>query len=112
MRPAPSDPHIGLVHTPRTGLESLILADPLLEFRRVALLPAKDGGWVDLNTTLLHHLDQITVADPVFAVPAHAQQDNLNQKATALEQKQQGGSSGSRPPYSAKVNATEPRRPA
>src|SRR3712207_5657443 len=79
-------------HDPRkTG--TLILADSLLDFRRIALNPTKDGRWVDLDTALLHHFGEIAVADAVLAVPAHAQQDDLNWKAAALEQGQQGGSS-------------------
>lgn len=70
--PAPSDPHVGLIHTPRTGPESLVLADPLLDLRRVALNPSVDRRWVDLDPTLLHHLRQITIADAVLAVPADA----------------------------------------
>jgi hypothetical protein len=35
--------------------------------------------------------------DAVLAVPAHAQQDDLDRKATALEQSQQDGSSTGRP---------------
>jgi hypothetical protein len=48
------------------------MADPLLDLRRVALHPAKDGGQVNLDTTLLHHLGKIPVADAVLAVPADA----------------------------------------
>ena len=75
---------------------SLIGSDPLLDLRRVALDPAKDSGWVDGDTALRHHLGQIAVADAVLTVPAHAQQDDLDRKATALEQRQQGGSSMNR----------------
>jgi hypothetical protein len=58
--------------------------------------PAKDRGWVNLDTTLLHHFGQITVADPVLAIPAHTQQDDLDQKAAALENRLQSGSLDSR----------------
>jgi hypothetical protein len=77
---------------------SLVSANPLLDLRRVALDSAKEGGWVDADTALLHHLSQVSIADAVFAVPAHAQQDDLDRKAAALEQGQQGGSSTGRPP--------------
>ncbi len=63
----------------------LILVDSLLDLRRVALNSTKDRGWIDRDTTLLHHFRQIAIADAVFAVPAHAQQDDFNWKATALE---------------------------
>jgi hypothetical protein len=52
----------------------------------------------DADTTLLHHLGQIAVTDPVLAVPAHAQQDELDRKAAALEQRQQDDSKDNRPP--------------
>ncbi len=76
---------------------SLVLADPFLDLRGIALDPTKDRAWMDGDTALEHHFSQIAVADAVFAVSAHAHQDDLNGKATALEQRQQGGSSGSRP---------------
>jgi hypothetical protein len=40
---------------------------------------------------------RVRTSSPILAVPAHAQQDDLNREATALEQRQQDGSSGSRP---------------
>jgi hypothetical protein len=55
---------------------------------------------------LLHHFGQIAIADAVCAVPVHAQQDDRDRKATALEDRQQDSFSGSRPPYTAEVNAT------
>jgi hypothetical protein len=64
----------------------------------VTLNPAKDRARVDQDAALLHHLSQIAVADAILAVPGHAQQDNLNGKAAALEQRQQGGSSTGRIP--------------
>ena len=36
--------------------------------------------------------NSIAVADPVLTVPAHAQQNDLNWKAAAFEQRQRGGS--------------------
>jgi hypothetical protein len=38
------------------------MADSFRDLWGIALNPAKDGGWVDLDTTLLHHLGQIPVA--------------------------------------------------
>ena len=51
-----------------------MLAHPLPDLWGVALNPAKDRRRVDLDTTLLHHFGEIAIADPVLAVPAHAQQ--------------------------------------
>ena len=72
---------------------SLVWSNPLLNFRRVALNPPKDRAWTDADPALGHHFSQVAIADPVLAVPAHAQQDGLNGKAAALEQRQQDGSS-------------------
>jgi len=66
-------------------------------FRGVALNPAEDRGWGNLDAPLGHHLGQIAVADPILAVPAHTQQDDLNRKAARLEQRQRGSSMTSRP---------------
>ncbi|WP_083861281.1 hypothetical protein [Microvirga lotononidis] len=55
--------------------------------------PAKDRAWINADTALGHHFCQIAIADPVLAVPAHAQQDDLDWETAALEQRQQGGSS-------------------
>jgi hypothetical protein len=40
---------------------------------------------IDGHTALAHHLLQITVADPIAAVPAHRREDNLAFKMTPLE---------------------------
>jgi hypothetical protein len=73
-----------------------------------AVNPTHDRGWVDAYTALLHHLGEITVADPVLAVLAHAQQDRLDRKATALEQGQQDASRRAALEYIGRVNATVP----
>jgi hypothetical protein len=49
------------------------------------LNPAEDRRWVDIDAALLHYFGQIAIADPVFAIPAETQQDDLNGKAAALE---------------------------
>jgi hypothetical protein len=75
----------------------LVLTHSFLDLWRITLDPTENGTWVDLDSTLLHHLGQIAVADAVLAVPPHPQQDDLGWKATALEQRQQDGSSVDRP---------------
>jgi hypothetical protein len=77
---------------------SLVWSYPLLDLRSRALNPTEDRGWVNGNATLLHHLGEIAIADPVFAGPPHAQQDDLDRKATALEQRQQSDPSTGRLP--------------
>jgi hypothetical protein len=76
---------------------SLVLANSLLNLRGIALNPAEDGARINSDAALLRHLGKITVADPVFTIPAHTQKDDLDWKAAAFEQRQQDGSSGSRP---------------
>jgi hypothetical protein len=44
------------------------------------------------DTAFGHHLGEIAIADAVLAVPAHAQQDDLNWEAAALEQRHGSGS--------------------
>ncbi len=75
----------------RTG-GTLVLAGSLVDLRRITLDPAEEGGGIDRDTTLLHHFGQIAIADPILAVPAHAQQDDLNREAAALEHRQQDSS--------------------
>ncbi len=74
-----------------------MLAHPLLDLRGVALNSAENGAWVDRDAVLLHHFGQIAIADAVLAVPAHAQQNDRDRKAAALEQRQQDDSSISCP---------------
>jgi hypothetical protein len=77
---------------------ALVSANQLLNLWGVTLNPTEDRGWVNVDTALLHHLSQIAVADAILAVPAHAQQDDIDRKAAALEQRQQRGSSTGRIP--------------
>jgi hypothetical protein len=58
----------------------------------ISLDLAEDGAWIDRNAALLHHLSQIVIDDCVLAAPTHAQQDDLDWEAPALEQRQKGGS--------------------
>jgi hypothetical protein len=95
--PASADPHVSFIDAPGARPTPLIPVNSLLDLRGVALDPAKDRGRVDRDASLLHHLSQVTVADPVLAVPPDAQQDNLDWKAATLEQRQQEGSSIGRP---------------
>jgi DNA-binding transcriptional LysR family regulator len=72
---------------------SLVWSHPLLNLWGIALDPTKDRAWTDADTAFGHHFCQIAIADPILAVPAHAQQDDLDRETAALEQRQQGGSS-------------------
>jgi hypothetical protein len=64
---------------------ALTSAGPLVDFRGMTLHRAEDLGWVHVDAALLPHLGEITVTDAVLTEPAHAQQDDLNRKATAFE---------------------------
>ena len=48
----------------------LLLANPLLKLWRIALNPAENGTWINLNAALLHHLSQVSIPDAVLAIPA------------------------------------------
>src|SRR5215207_5447864 len=89
----------------------LILVDPLLDLRGVMMPPVEVGAWIEADTTLLHHRGPIAIAEAVFAIPAHAQQNDLDAKAAALEQGQQIGSLMGHLFLLAKVNASEPVNP-
>ncbi len=73
--PAASDFDVRLVQTPERRTITLLPADLLLQFRGVAMNPAHDRGWVQLHSTLHHHLRQIAVKDPVLAIAANAYQE-------------------------------------
>src|SRR3984957_15327021 len=68
--PVATDLHIRLVHSPRGRTVPLVPADPLLKLRRVAM-PAHERGRIHVYAAFLHHLRQIPVAYPIFAVPAY-----------------------------------------
>jgi hypothetical protein len=78
--PTLADPY-AMIRTDAPGTDAPTSRSPGL-----TLNPAEDGAWVNANTTLLYHLGQITIANPILAIPAHAQQDDLNWKAAALEE--------------------------
>ena len=82
--PLATNLYIGLVHPPGGRAITLVPADPLLELRCVTVDPAHDRGRIYLEATFLHHLHQIAVGDPVLAVPAYADQNDLHRKRRRL----------------------------
>jgi hypothetical protein len=74
--------------------DGLDIGGSAYRFPGLTLHPAEDRGWVHVDAALVHYLGEITVADGVFTVPAHAQQDDLDRKATALEDRQEDGPLG------------------
>ena len=69
--------------------------------------PKDDRYWIDLDAALLHHLRQIPAADALLAVPANANEDDLNRKTTLLEHHPILPGPPARN-SSARVNATKP----
>jgi hypothetical protein len=63
-------------------------ADPLVDVRGITLHRAEDRGCVYVGAALLHHFGEITEADIVISESALAQEDDLNRKATAFEDRQ------------------------
>ena len=74
--------HVGLIHPPGCRAMALIPIDSLLELRRIPMASTHDRGRVHLHAALLHHLGQTPIADPLFAVPANTDQDDLDQERT------------------------------
>src|SRR5580698_11248749 len=60
-------------------------AQTFLDFRSVALNPAIQRGVIQINATLFHHLFQVAIANPVFAIPPHRPEDNLAHKMPPFE---------------------------
>jgi hypothetical protein len=56
-----------------------------LKLWSVALNPPPDGRVVDHDAAFRHHLLELAIADGVFAVPAHALQDDEGMEAAELE---------------------------
>lgn len=51
--------------------------------------PPHDCGWIHFYAALLHHLRQIAIGDPILAVLAKTNQNDLVRKTLALELMQQ-----------------------
>jgi hypothetical protein len=50
---------------------------PLIQDRSGPQYPASNCGVIDIQTTLCHHLFQITVAERLPEIPPHAEYDDL-----------------------------------
>ena len=59
---------------------------PALEFRRIVVHPAHDGGVGHRQAALLHHLHQVPEAELEAQIPPHAQDDHLVVEVPPLEQ--------------------------
>jgi hypothetical protein len=49
------------------------------------LNPAEKRRVIDRNAALAHHLFEIAIADPVFAIPADTDQNDVGREAAAFE---------------------------
>src|SRR5258706_8231905 len=76
---------VRLIDAPRVVRRFEMGSASLLQFWCVALHPAVDGGVIDMQSPLKHHLLQISVAERIPEVPADTQQNNLGLKVTPFE---------------------------
>ena len=60
-------------------------AQTLFDLRGVVLHPAINGGMVDIDATLFHHLFEVSVTDAVLAIPADTLEDNLTLEMSPFE---------------------------
>jgi hypothetical protein len=86
IAPLASDFDVCFVNTPRPTNCKGISAPALLELRCVVLDPSHDGGMCQRQTTLGHHLGQVSQAQFEPKVPAHAQNNDLAVEVSAREQ--------------------------
>jgi len=100
-------PIVGSVAVTWKGATNLT-GRPLHVARPNSWFTKRTSSGVDLDAALRHHFSQVTIADAVLAVPAHAQQDDLDRKTTAFENQQQSGSIANRAGLQGTVNATVP----
>lgn len=83
--PIAPDLHVGFIDAPRaTGLASESIPAPL-ELGHEPLYPAHDRCVGQGQSTLGHHLNQVTQAQLEAQVPADAQDDDLALEVPALE---------------------------
>jgi hypothetical protein len=77
--------HIGLIDAPRVVRRFEMRSASFLQFRCVVLDPAIDRRVIDMQSSLCHHLLQISVAKRIPEVPAYTEQNNLGLKVTPFE---------------------------
>jgi hypothetical protein len=83
--PTPTHLDIGLVNVPLPADGLLAPIEPLEKLGQVTDLPATDGGVVDGDASLGHHLFEISEAQAVSEIPPHAEQDYRSIELPALE---------------------------
>ena len=85
IRPAASDSDVGLIDAPGPPNWASEAVPALLELRHIALDPAHDRRVRQGEPAFGHHLDEISKAELVSQIPAHAEHDDLLIKVPALE---------------------------
>ncbi len=84
--PLATDLGVGLVDTPtRRALAAPLPAQPLLDLRCISWNPAIDRLVINRHFALAHHLLDISVADPIPAVPTHRPEHDLTLEVASLE---------------------------
>jgi hypothetical protein len=81
------DFNVGLIDAVRVIRLGKMRAAPLVEFRRIALHPAKHCRMIDGAPALLHQFFDITVAEGVAEIPPHAADDDLTSTVTPFEER-------------------------
>jgi hypothetical protein len=57
----------------------------VLEFWSIVLHPGKDGGVIDMQSPLQHHLFKIPIAQRIAPIPADAQPNDISLEATSFK---------------------------
>jgi hypothetical protein len=86
IRPGASDFDVGLIDAPGPPSWASEAVPALLELRHIALDPAHDRRMRQGEPAFGHHLDEISKAELVSQIPAHAEHDDLLVKVPALEE--------------------------
>jgi hypothetical protein len=73
--PLSSHADVGLIYSPRHTDSASKSVPLLLEFGHIALDPSQDGCMSQINPALSHHIAQVTIAEFVCSLPAHAKND-------------------------------------
>jgi hypothetical protein len=84
--PAALNLHVSLIHPPGAVVHAQVGADALLQFGRISLDPAKDGGVIHFHAAVHQHPLEIAVADREHQIPSDRRpQDHLGGKLPTFE---------------------------
>jgi hypothetical protein len=85
IHPSPSDFDVRFIDMPFPADGSLAPIELLKQERSIVDRPAMDGGMVNGDASLGHHLLKIPQAEAVSQIPSHTQQDHRAIEMTAFE---------------------------